>query len=168
MKLRAIAIAVGVVLAAAACHHDDAGTLEPLDNPKAGTTPVAYLLDDAKELNLRAEQTKQLKNIDAVLAKDLEPIDAQLHNALHPGFVNPRRDPLPDVKGRVDDAKRLTKEREARVDNALHRALDALDAEQRPLAVKILEKHDIDVEDQNHDADDGSGDGSGSGSGSGG
>ncbi|HTR53293.1 MAG TPA: hypothetical protein VMJ10_21505 [Kofleriaceae bacterium] len=153
---------IAIALALAACHHDSGGTTEPADPPKAGTTPVAYLLDDAKELRLRAEQSKQLKDIDTVLAKDLEPIDARLHDVMHPGFVNPRRDPVPDVKGRTSDAKRLMKEREARVDNALHRALDTLDAEQRPVAVKILGKHDIDVDEQS--TDDGSGSGSANGS----
>jgi len=160
-------VAVVVALALASCHHDDGATTEPQDSPKAGTTPVAYLLDAGKELHLNAEQTKKLKDLDVVLAKDLEPLDARLHDVLHPGFRNPRRDPPPDVKGRIDDAKRLSKERAARVDNALHRALDELDAAQRPAAVKVLGKHDIDIDDESAEApNDAEGSGSGSGSGS--
>lgn len=149
-------------LACAACQHDTMPATT-VDTPKSSKTPVGFLLDGTAQLHLRADQTKTLRDIDKQLDADLDPIDKRIHDVMHPAFANPRRDAVPDVKGRIGDAKRLLQERETRIDNALHRALDALETVQRPVAVKILHDHDIDIDDD-EEVDTGSAAGSGSGS----
>lgn len=144
---------------------------DPADRPPlppASGTPIGYLIDGAGELHLRDDQVAKLEEIDTQLSGELDAIDTQLRSAKpgdasqpppqmgrHHGRGGHHRGgggagaasapaPHPDPAA----ADRLTEERRADVKDALARAFTVLDADQQPAAKKLLEDHDVDVEDK--------------------
>lgn len=143
--------------------------------PPASGTPIGYLIDGASDLHLRDDQLTQLRQIDTSLAGELDVIDTKLRGATAKpedsagpppqgmggrggrrggmggaghgrhrggggaGSASPHGDPAA--------ADRLTEERRADVKDALARAFAVLDAAQQPVAKKILEDHDVDLDD---------------------
>jgi len=144
--------------------------------PPASGTPIGYLIDGAGDLHLRDDQLTQLRQIDTSLSGELDVIDTKLRGATAKpedsagpppqsmggrggrrggmgggmggrgrhrsggggGSAAPHGDPAA--------ADRLTEERRADVKEALARAFAVLDAAQQPAAKKILEDHDVDLD----------------------
>jgi hypothetical protein len=81
-------VLLGLLVSAAAslaCHHDtdppahlEPGEVQPL--PPSSGTPVGYLVDDAADLKLSDSQLDKLKEIDSVLANQLDEIETQLRS----------------------------------------------------------------------------------------
>jgi hypothetical protein len=148
---------------------------DPTDRPPlppASGTPIGYLIDGAGELHLRDAQLAQLKEIDTSLAGELDAIDTRLRSATAKPADASQPPPQMGMGGRRGGmggrggrhrggggtgsaaphgdpaaADRLTEERRADVKDALARAFAVLDADQQPAAKKLLEDHDVDVDD---------------------
>jgi hypothetical protein len=142
--------------------------------PPASGTPIGYLIDGAGELHLRDDQLTQLRRIDTSLAGELDVIDTKLRGATakpedsagpppqRMGGRGGRRGGMGGAghgrhrggggagsaapHGDPAAADRLTEERRADVKDALARAFAVLDAAQQPAAKKILEDHDVDLD----------------------
>jgi hypothetical protein len=163
-----LAIAIAACGGSSAPAPQDPAEKPPL--PPASGTPIGYLIDGAGDLHLRDDQLTQLRQIDTSLAAELDVIDTKLrgasatpedsaapppqamggrggrhggHGRHRPagggGSAPPHSDPAV--------ADRLTEERRADVKDALARAFALLDTAQQPAAKKILEDHDVDVDD---------------------
>jgi hypothetical protein len=138
--------------------------------PPASGTPIGYLIDDASELHLRDDQLAQLRQLDTQLAADLDAIDTHLRAAQpqaapqqappqmgggrHRGGGGRRRGgggqsqaPRPAPTGDPAAADKLTEQRRADVKDALAKAFTVLDADQQPVAKKLLQEHDVDLDD---------------------
>jgi hypothetical protein len=168
--------ALFVLLFAACGGNSPPAPQEPADHlplPPASGTPVGYLIDGAGELHLRDDQIAQLKQIDSSLASELDVIDTRLRAASPPAQGSGSPPPQmgmggrggrhggggrhrggngggsasPQPHGDPAAANRLTEERRADVKDALTRAFAVLDADQKPTAKKLLEDHDVDVDD---------------------
>ena len=172
---RAGAVALAVAACGGSSSPAPQAPVERPPLPPAPGTPSGYLLDGAGELHQRDDQLAQLRQIDTSLAGERDVIDTQLRGATakpedsagpppqsmgggrggrHGGMgghgrhrsggagadgAAPRADPAA--------ADRLPEERRADVKDALARAFALLDAAQPPAAKKILEDHDVDVDD---------------------
>ena len=135
--------------------------------PPASGTPIGYIIDDATDLHLRDDQLAQLRQLDTQLASDLDAIDTRIRAAAprpeasqqqpqmgggrHRGghgrrgggasqqpHTAPTRDPAATDK--------LTEQRRADVKNALAKAFTILDATQQTAAKKLLQDHDVDLD----------------------
>lgn len=146
------------LIALAACHRDTdpppmsprEGELPPL--PPSSGTAVGYLVDNASQLNLTADQLAKLKDIDRSLSVRNEEIDTQLRLIEKPaedpqtekGAPPPRHNNAPgaQIKTTPDAAKlhdaRATNDREA-----LQKAFALLDAGQQTAARTLLEDRGI-------------------------
>jgi hypothetical protein len=158
-------------LALAACSHDAPPAQAPADKPVVQQpsptgTPIAFLIDGAGELHLRDEQVFKLRDIDQSLAGELQALDAkervankkrdQGSDAQPTGFAmrggmgrRGSRQPMPG-QGSASHAgaaaTTIADQREEKVADALHRALELLDPDQREPAKKILSDHEIDLD----------------------
>jgi len=171
VKLRALAL-VWLL----ACHHDAPPAQEPGEKaplPPASGTPIGFLIDGAGELRLRDEQVAKLRDIDTGLATELDAIDTRLRAAnksQDQGSASPQGGRMHMHGGGMGRngmggrqrtggqgsgsgahtaaiANGLGDQRAADVKEALRRAFEVLDADQREGAKKILSDHDIDVDD---------------------
>ncbi|HTR53292.1 MAG TPA: hypothetical protein VMJ10_21500 [Kofleriaceae bacterium] len=171
MTFRALAFACLL-----ACHHDAPPAQEPTDKPplpSASGTPIGFLIDGAGELRLRDDQVVKLRDIDTSLATELDALDTRLRAAnkpqdqgsgsqqggrvhMHGGGMGRngmggRNRTTGQGSGSGSHtaalANGLSDQRAADVKEALHRAFEVLDADQREGAKKILSDHDIDVDD---------------------
>jgi hypothetical protein len=142
--------------------------------PPASGTPVGYLIDGAGELHLRDDQVSRLQQIDTTLATELDAIDTRLRAASpkpqeqtqaapqmgtggrggrhggggrHRGGAGGGGAPAAAQHGDPAAANKLSEERRSDVKQALEQAFGVLDADQKPAAKKLLEDHDVDVED---------------------
>jgi len=87
-SVRLVRVLGTLALAAAtalACHHDsdppphlEPGEVQPL--PPSSGTPVGYLVDNATDLKLSDSQLDKLKQIDSVLANQLDEIETQMRS----------------------------------------------------------------------------------------
>jgi hypothetical protein len=153
--LRVILLAL---LVAAGCHkdvdpapmHPREGELPPL--PPSSGTPVGYLLDNATQLDLRADQLKQLKEIDQSLAARDDEIDTQLRLIEKPeedpqagkGEAPARHNNAPGAQIKTTpDATKLHNARKENDTEALQKAFALLDPAQRTTARKLLEERGI-------------------------
>jgi len=159
MRLAALAIALALV----GCHHDPQpmhpapGDLPPL--PPASGTPIGYLIDSAKDLQLRDDQVKQLQDIDRSLAARDAEIDTQLRQIERPeeeqdpspkemknGAKRPRHAYAPGAAVQTNaDAQKLHNMRAANDRDAVKKALALLDPPQQDKAKTILTDHDVEV-----------------------
>jgi hypothetical protein len=143
------------------CHHDPSPAA-PIDKlPASSGTPIGYLVDDATELHLTADQLSKLKTIDTSLAADLDAIDARRRGAGQAKQEAPttpppatgrrgrhrhRGSPGPVTAASFNKAGGLDQQRAANVRDALKRAFEVLDADQQKAAAKLLADHNIDVD----------------------
>jgi len=132
--------------------------------PPASGTPIGYLIDDASELHLRDDQLTQLRALDTQLAADLDAIDTRMRAAqpqqpaqqaqpqMGGGRHRGRRGRGPQQQrpastGDPGAADKLTEQRRADVKDALARAFTILDENQQAPAKKLLQDHDVDLDD---------------------
>jgi hypothetical protein len=143
--------------------------------PPASGTPVGYLVDGATDLHLRDDQVTKLKEIDSTLSSELDEIDTKLRSASPPppqasasssqgmgmGGRGGRRggggrhrgggggngSAAPVQHGDPAAANRLSEERREDVKHALEQAFAILDDDQKPAAKKLLQDHDVDLDD---------------------
>jgi hypothetical protein len=144
--------------------------------PSASGTPIGFLIDGAGDLHLRDDQVAKLRDIDTGLSAELDGLDSRLRAANKPhdqgsnaqggggGGMHMRgggmgrngmggRNRTAGGQGSGSDAHHaaitngLSDQRAADVKEALHRAFEVLDPDQRDGAKKILSDHDIDVDD---------------------
>ena len=136
--------------------------------PPASGTPIGYLIDDASELHLRDDQLTQLRQLDTQLAADLDAIDTRIRAAQpsqpqaqpqmggmgggrHRGGRG-RRGGAQQAQhaastGDPGAADKLTEQRRADVKDALAKAFVILDESQQAPAKKLLQDHDVDLDD---------------------
>ncbi|HET9624444.1 MAG TPA: hypothetical protein VFP84_23895 [Kofleriaceae bacterium] len=156
--LRATLVALLALAGPAACSHEadqtpvhpQEGELPPL--PPSSGTPVGYLLDNATQLELRADQIQQLQGIDQSLSARDEEIDTQLRL-----IEKPAEDPPPQ-KGQpyhlhnnapgaqiqtTPDAAKLHAARKDNDDDALRKAFAVLDPAQQAKARRLLEDRGV-------------------------
>src|SRR3954466_9631084 len=120
--------------------------------PPASGTPVGYLLDNATQLSLRADQLATLQDIDRSLSARDEEIETQIRLIEKPaedpevpkGAPPPRHNNAPGAQVRTTpDAAKLREARKVNDDDALRKALAILDPAQQPAARKWLEERGI-------------------------
>jgi hypothetical protein len=151
--LRTLLLTAGLALVG--CHHDPKpmtpkeGELPPL--PPASGTTIGYLVDNATALKLRPEQLAKLKEIDTSLAARNDSIDTQLRSMVKPDEEPaekgkpPRRHnnaPGAQVKTTGETGK-LQEARAANDRDALRRAFELLDPDQKEAARKLLDERGI-------------------------
>lgn len=154
--LRMILIASALVLGG--CHRDPKpmtpaeGELPPL--PPASGTPVGYLLDNASQLELTADQTEKLRKIDTSLSARNDGIDTQLREIEKPEEMEPadKKAPPPPPPNMAPgaqpmrttaDASKLHAARTANNKDALEKAFAILDDKQQVTARKLLDDRGI-------------------------
>lgn len=151
--LRTFILAAG--LAVVGCHHEPKpmtpkeGELPPL--PPASGTAVGYLVDNATALKLRPEQLDKLKEIDTSLAARNDSIDTQLRSMVKPdeapaekGKPPPRHNNAPGAQVKTTgEAGKLQEARAANDRDALRRAFELLDPDQKEAARKLLDERGI-------------------------
>ena len=120
--------------------------------PAASGTPVGYLVDNAAQLNLRADQLAKLQEIDRSLSARDDEIETQIRLIEKPaedpevpkGAPPPRHNNAPGAQVKTTpDAARLREARKANDDDALRKAFAILDPAQQTAARKLLEDHGI-------------------------
>ena len=156
--------------------HPEAGEKPPLASSTG--TPVGYLIDGAEELQLSGNQIVKLEEIDTALAAKLGILDKQMRAAKKPppeqsnapaggmrggmrgggmrgmgGGGGRRRTSQGSGSGsassrRAGAAGRLDAERTAEVRDAIQHAMTLLTPAQQSRAKKILEDHDVDLDDE--------------------
>ena len=148
-------LALFALLAAAGCHkdpppmHPKEGELPPL--PPASGTAVGYLVDNATQLKLRDDQLKRLKEIDTSLAARNDSIDTQLRQLEKPdeeepekGKPPPRHNNAPGAQIKATgDTGKLHEAKNANDKDALARAFEVLDPDQKEIAKKLLDERGI-------------------------
>lgn len=131
--------------------------LPPL--PPASGTAVGYLVDAARELQLRDDQLEKLKEIDASLAAENGQIDAQLRQIEKPvpaeelspqqqkaGVQPARYNNAPGASTIItEDSMKLRRMRDANDREALEKAFALLDPQQLEKAKQILTDRGIDI-----------------------
>jgi len=151
--LRTFILAAG--LAVVGCHHEPKpmtpkeGELPPL--PPASGTAVGYLVDNATALKLRPDQLDKLKEIDTSLAARNDSIDTQLRSMVKPdeapaekGKPPPRHNNAPGAQVKTTgEAGKLQEARAANDRDALRRAFELLDPDQKEAARKLLDERGI-------------------------
>jgi hypothetical protein len=151
--LRTFILAAGLALVG--CHHDPKpmtpkeGELPPL--PPASGTAVGYLVDNATALKLRPDQLDKLKEIDTSLAARNDSIDTQLRSMVKPdeapaekGKPPPRHNHAPGAQVKTTgEAGKLQEARAANDRDALRRAFELLDPDQKEAARKLLDERGI-------------------------
>jgi hypothetical protein len=156
--MRAMRVFLLIALALAACHHEPKpmqpkeGELPPL--PPASGTAVGYLVDNATQLKLRADQLEKLKLIDDSLAARNNQLDTQLRMAEQPeddepqekGKPPPRHNNAPGAQVKPSTvADRLKEAKAANDRDALAKAFAVLDPDQQEAAKKLLDERGITV-----------------------
>ena len=127
------------------------GELPPL--PPASGTAIGYLVDSARQLDLKDEQLKRLKEIDASLAARNDVIDTQLRVIEKPdvehaekGAPPPRHNNAPGAQIKTTpDATKLHNAKKANDKEALDRAFAVLDPAQQDKARRLLDERGIQV-----------------------
>jgi len=151
--LRTFLLAAGLVLVG--CHHDPKpmtpkeGELPPL--PPASGTTIGYLVDNATALKLRPDQLDKLKEIDTSLAARNDSLDTQLRAMVKPdeapaekGRPPPRHNHAPGAQVKTTgEAGKLQDARAANDRDALKRAFELLDPDQKDAARKLLDDRGI-------------------------
>jgi len=151
--LRQMAVPAGLALVG--CHHDPKpmtpkeGELPPL--PPASGTTVGYLVDNATMLKLRPDQLDKLKEIDTSLAARNDSIDTQLRSMVKPdeapeekGKPPPRHNHAPGAQVKTTgETGKLQEARTANDRDALKRAFELLDPDQKEAARKLLDERGI-------------------------
>jgi len=125
------------------------GELPPL--PPASGTAVGYLVDSAKQLELRDEQLVKLKAIDDSLAARNDVIDTQLRTIERPDVEQapkdqppPRHNNAPGAQIKTTpDAAKLHAAKKANDKEALDRAFALLDPPQAEKARRLLDDRGI-------------------------
>ncbi len=125
------------------------GELPPL--PPASGTAIGYLVDSAKQLDLKEEQLKRLKEIDTSLAARNDVIDTQLRAIERPnedppekGQPPPRHNNAPGAQIKTTpDATKLHNAKKANDKEALDRAFAVLDPAQQDKARRLLDERGI-------------------------
>jgi hypothetical protein len=125
------------------------GDLPPL--PPASGTAVGYLVDGAKQLDLRDDQLTKLKEIDSSLSARNDVIDTQLRVIEKPnvekpekGAPPPRHNNAPGAQIKTTgDAGKLHAMKKANDKDALDRAFALLDPPQQEKARKLLDDRGI-------------------------
>jgi hypothetical protein len=149
-----------LLLALANCHPSapekpEPGELPPL--PPASGTAVGYIVDAARDLQLRDDQIGKLKEIDASLSAENGQIDAQLRQLEKPvpaeelspqqqkaGVKAARYNNAPGASTiTTDDSQKLRKMRDENERDALKKAFALLDADQLTKAKAILTERGI-------------------------
>lgn len=152
---RVLRFVLFVILTLVACKKDPPimepgeGELPPL--PPASGTAVGYLVDSARSLELRDEQLKKLKEIDASLSARNDVIDTQLRAIERPdeeqaekGQPPPRHNNAPGAQIKTTpDAAKLHAAKKANDKDALDRAFALLDPAQQEKARKLLDERGI-------------------------
>jgi hypothetical protein len=169
-------IALLLVLVFAGCHPQPTkpapDELPPL--PPASGTAVGYLVDAARDLQLRDDQLTKLKEIDVSLAAENGQIDAQLRQIEKPvpgeelspqqqkaGVKAPRYNNAPGASTIVtDDSMKLRKLRDENDRDALKKAFALLDPPQLEKAKQILVDRGVDIpgepaQEKTHSSEDG-------------
>lgn len=153
--LRTFLLTAGLALAG--CHHDPQpmtpkeGELPPL--PPASGTTIGYLVDNATSLKLRPDQLDKLKEIDNSLAARNDTIDTQLRSMVKPdeepeekGKAPRRHNHAPGAQVKTTgETGKLQDARTANDRDALRRAFDLLDPDQKVAARKLLDDRGIAV-----------------------
>jgi hypothetical protein len=148
-------LALFALLSLSACKKDPPvmspgeGELPPL--PPASGTAVGYLVDSAKQLDLRTEQLDKLKQIDASLAARNDVLDTQLRTIERPdeeqGEKNkpaPRHNNAPGAQIKTTpDAAKLHAAKKANDKDALDKAFALLDPPQAEKARRLLDERGI-------------------------
>jgi len=143
------------VLASAGCKKDppvmqpQEGELPPL--PPASGTAVGYLVDSAKQLELRPDQLDKLKQIDASLSARNDVLDTQLRAIERPdeepaakGQPPPRHNNAPGAQIKTTpDAAKLHAAKKANDKDALDKAFAVLDPAQQDKARRLLDERGI-------------------------
>jgi len=151
--LRTLLLTAGLALVG--CHHDPKpmtpkeGELPPL--PPASGTTVGYLVDNATMLKLRPDQLDKLKEIDTSLAARNDSIDTQLRSMVKPdeapeekGKPPPRHNHAPGAQVKTTgETGKLQEARTANDRDALKRAFELLDPDQKEAARKLLDERGI-------------------------
>jgi hypothetical protein len=151
--LRTFLLAAGLALVG--CHHDPKpmtpkeGELPPL--PPASGTTIGYLVDNATALKLRPDQLDKLKEIDTSLAARNDSLDTQLRALVKPdeapaekGKPPPRHNHAPGAQVKTTgEAGKLQDARVANDRDALKRAFELLDPDQKEAARKLLDDRGI-------------------------
>jgi hypothetical protein len=151
--LRTFLLAAGLALVG--CHHDPKpmtpkeGELPPL--PPASGTTIGYLVDNATALKLRPDQLDKLKEIDTSLAARNDSLDTQLRAMVKPdeapaekGRPPPRHNHAPGAQVKTTgEAGKLQDARAANDRDALKRAFELLDPDQKDAARKLLDDRGI-------------------------
>ncbi len=127
------------------------GELPPL--PPASGTAIGYLVDSASQLDLKEEQLKKLKEIDASLAARNDVIDTQLRTIERPDVEPapkdkppPRHNNAPGAQIKTTpDATKLHNAKKANDKEALDRAFAVLDPAQKDKARRLLDERGIQV-----------------------
>lgn len=127
------------------------GELPPL--PPASGTAIGYLVDSAKQLDLKEEQLKKLKEIDASLAARNDVIDTQLRTIERPDVEPAEKDKPPPRHNNAPgaqikttpDATKLHNAKKANDKEALDRAFAVLDPTQQDKARRLLDERGIQV-----------------------
>lgn len=134
--------------------------------PPASGTPIGYLIDDASELHLRDDQLTQLRQLDTQLAAELDEIDTRMraaqpqpeasqqaqrqmggrHRGGHGRRGGGQQAQRSQPTGDPGAADKLTEQRRADVKDALARAFVILDETQQTAAKKLLQDHDVDLD----------------------
>jgi len=125
------------------------GELPPL--PPASGTAVGYLVDSAKTLELRDDQLKRLKEIDASLSARNDVLDTQLRAIEKPDEEPaakdqppPRHNNAPGAQIKTTpDAAKLHAAKKANDKEALDKAFAVLDPPQQEKARKLLDERGI-------------------------
>ena len=146
-----------LVLSSAGCKKDPPvmqprdGELPPL--PPASGTAIGYLVDSAHQLDLKDDQLKRLKEIDASLAARNDVIDTQLRVIERPDTEPSEKDKPPPRHNNAPgaqikttpDATKLHNAKKANDKEALDRAFAVLDPAQKDKARRLLDERGIQV-----------------------
>ena len=120
--------------------------------PPSSGTPVGYLLDNAGQLDLRADQLAKLQDIDRSLSARDDEIETQIRLIEKPeadpevpkGMPPPRHNNAPGAQIKTTaDAAKLHDARKSGDDAALRQAFAVLDPAQQAAARKLLEDRGI-------------------------
>lgn len=152
-----VAVLLTAAVPLAACTKEPRPTLAPGEVPPlppASGTPVGYLLDNATQLELRAEQIAELEKIDNSLSARNEGISTQLREIETPEQAGPTdpKAPLPPPPNMAPgaqpmrstaDSSKLHAARNANTEEALAKAFALLDPPQQTAASKLLAERGI-------------------------
>ena len=120
--------------------------------PPASGTPIGYLVDNAAQLDLRADQLTKLQDIDRSLSARDDDLETQIRliekpaedPEAPPGAPPPRHNNAPGAQVKTTpDAAKLREVRKSGDDDALRKAFAILDPAQQTAARKLLEDHGI-------------------------